>query len=71
MLTKLFNTYEGKVIISIILGLGLASVFRQVCHGSQCVVIKGPNTKEINESYYKIEDECYKYSPSVVDCKKP
>ena len=31
----------GKIIISIIWGLGLAALFRRVCKGRNCIVIKG------------------------------
>ena len=36
----------GRIIISIILGLGLASLFKKVCHGRNCIIIKGPQTQE-------------------------
>jgi len=31
----------GKIIISVIWGLGLAALFRRVCEGRNCIVIKG------------------------------
>lgn len=68
-ITDLFKSKQGKIIVSIILGLGLASLFRQVCKGSHCIIVKGPNSDEINMNYYKIDDECYKYSQKVVDCE--
>lgn len=68
MLTDLFKTKQGRIVISIILGLGLASIFRQVCKGSHCIVVKGPNSQEIQDNMYKINDDCYKYTQVVVDC---
>ncbi len=65
---KLFNTHQGRVIISIILGVGLASLFRKVCH--QCIEIKGPSLEEMEQYMYKMDGECYKYTPYVVDCNK-
>ncbi len=69
MLDKLFKTKEGVIIVSIILGLGLASVFRQVCKGSNCIIIKGPSIDEVTRHTYKIDKDCYKYSPVVVECE--
>lgn len=58
----------GSIVISILLGLGLAALFRRACSGSSCIVIKAPKMDEVNKYYYKIEDNCYKYTPYVVDC---
>ena len=55
-------------IISIILGIGLASLFRQACRGDKCVVINGPKLQEIEKHIYKIDDKCYKYKPIATMC---
>lgn len=62
------NTDLQYKIISIILGLGLASLFRQVCKDDKCRVVKGPNLKEIQKNTYKIDDKCYKYKPVATVC---
>tara|TARA_B000000557_G_scaffold231308_1_gene204555 strand:- start:176 stop:388 length:213 start_codon:yes stop_codon:yes gene_type:complete len=64
---KLLNTDLGRNMISIILGLGLASMFRKVCNNNTCLVIKGPKTAEMNK-YYKIDKKCYKYNPYPINC---
>ena len=43
MIKKLAKNETGKVIISIILGLGLSALFRKVCHDRSCLVIKRDN----------------------------
>lgn len=65
----MMNTPAGSTIISIILGLGLASVFRSVCSDKGCIVVKGPKMEEVNKYYYKIHDKCYKYTPVVSECE--
>lgn len=65
---KVLNSKSGSIIVSVVLGLGLAALFRQVCRGKQCIVVKGPNVDEINKYYYKIDQNCYKYTPIVTDC---
>jgi hypothetical protein len=66
--TKFLQSKEGQVIISIVLGLGLATMFRKACTGKSCIVIKGPKIEEAQGFQYRINDECYKYTSYVVDC---
>ncbi len=66
-ISEMFNTPSGSIIISIILGLGLAALFRKACHDKKCIVIKGPNMDDIHKYYYKVDDDCYKYTPVVTD----
>jgi hypothetical protein len=67
MIGKILDSKMGQIIISIILGLGLATVFRKVCKDN-CVIVKGPSFDEINKYYYKIDDDCFKYTPQVTHC---
>ena len=67
---ELMNNTSGQIMISIVLGFGLATMFKKVCKGKNCFVIKGPNPNEVAKHYYKIADRCYKYTPEVTPCKK-
>lgn len=69
MLTNILETDSGAIVVSVIIGLGLASFFRKVCKDGRCVVIKGPDVKEISENAYKLDNECYKYKPVVTKCE--
>lgn len=53
-----FKDYTS-IIISIIWGLGVASLFRKICTNNKCIVVKSKNVK----SYYKNNDtnKCYKF----------
>lgn len=70
MITKFLETKEGAIIISIILGLGFASMFRKVCENGKCIIYKGPSVEETNKYYYKMDDLCYRYTPYMVPCEK-
>ena len=48
-------------IVSVIIGLGLATMLKQTCKSGRCVVIKGPKSELIKDKVFKIEGECYKY----------
>lgn len=69
-LGTLINTKEGKIIISVLLGFGLATLFRKACKDNSCVVIKGPKTTDVNGIFYRVGDTCYRYTPQVQACEK-
>lgn len=70
MIKEFMDSKNGQIIISIILGLGLAAVFRRVCTGNNCVVIQGPKRSEIEKYYYKLNGDCFKYTPYTAPCDK-
>ena len=69
MFQKVLETKMGSIILSIILGLGLAAAFRQVCKGNDCMVIQGPKVTDTSKYFYKIDEDCYQYTPYVTQCK--
>ena len=58
----------GRIFLAIVIALGIASMFRMTCKDGKCVVMNGPSPEEIRSNVYKIEDDCYKYSPYPVRC---
>lgn len=66
--TKLLQTKSGSIVISIILGLGLAALFRRACKNNTCIVVKGPNTDDVQKFYYKVNNDCYKYEAVISEC---
>ena len=69
MLNKFINDPTGKIIISLLLGLGLASLFRRSCKNN-CIILKGPNPSNIFNNIYNFDDKCYKYKTKMVKCSK-
>lgn len=53
--------------MSIVLGLGLASLFRKVCNDKNCIQFKGPLVAEIDGKTFKHGENCYKYSVKTSD----
>ena len=49
-LKKLLSNDVGKVIISVLLGLGLASLFNKVCQGKDCLEFQSPEIDDIKEA---------------------
>lgn len=67
-LKRLLNTKLGVFFISLILGLGLASLFYKACDGKNCINFNGPLISEIDGKIYKYGEECYKYSFHSAPC---
>jgi len=58
----------GKIFISIILGLGLATLFRKVCNDRNCIIFKAPDIKKIQNQIFKFEGKCYKFTEEIEKC---
>ena len=70
IITKIMETNYGINLISIILGLGLASMFRKVCRNKGCVVIKGPELSDVKDKVFKFDNKCYQYEKISTSCNK-
>ena len=46
---RLFHSDTGKIIISVLLGLGLATLFRKGCNGKNCLEFKAPSLEDIKK----------------------
>lgn len=65
----LYGKYS-KFVISAVLGLGLATLFRKVCKDRSCLVFYGPKYEEINNQVFKYNDKCYKFEKNTGTCDK-
>lgn len=65
---RLLNTPVGVMFISIMFGLGLATLFRQTCTGKNCIEFNGPVISEIDGKVYKFGEHCYKYKLEASRC---
>ena len=68
-LDKFVHSPTGKIIMSIILGIGLATFFRAVCKGKKCRIISAPPINELEDQTYKFDEKCYKLEKNVINCK--
>lgn len=67
---RLLTTPFGQILISILLGLGLATLFRKACDDKNCIIFNGPIIGDIEGKIYKHGEKCYKYSASTDKCDK-
>ena len=68
-LIKNLHTNIGKYLISIILGLGLASLFRKSCDKRNCLIFEAPPLDDVKNNIYKHDGKCYKFKEKSVNCK--
>jgi hypothetical protein len=69
LLTNLKKNVYARIIISIIWGLGLAAIFRKICKGRECIIIKSPNMAEYQNKVYGFGNKCYTFSSQVTNCE--
>ena len=67
-LGKFVHTESGKYLMSIILGFGLATLFRTVCNGKNCLIMKAPPLEDVEDKIYKHQGKCYKFTPVTTKC---
>ena len=68
-LDKFVHSKTGKIMMSIILGIGLATFFRAVCKGRQCRIISSPPMEEIEDQTFKFNDKCYTFEQKSINCQ--
>ena len=69
-LEKFVHSHTGKILMSLLLGSGLATFFRASCKGKKCRIIEAPPMEEINDQLYKFDGKCYKIEKNAIKCDK-
>lgn len=68
-LERLLHSKMGINLISILLGLGFATLFRKMCHDKNCITFNGPILQDIDGKTYKHGEKCYQYSYASATCQ--
>lgn len=71
VIQNIMYTDRGKIILSIILGLGLATLFRNFCKGKNCYDFIGPEQNEIRDKVFSFDSnnsQCYIMRENTVPC---
>ena len=71
-ITRFLHSHTGRTMMSIILGLGIASLFRQTCKGTNCILMRAPPIATISNNIFKYpsSDKCIKYDIIPLKCDK-
>lgn len=67
-LRRLLYSEPGKVIISILLGLGLATLFRRACKERDCLIFRAPSLEKVKGQVFKFDNKCYSFSENAEAC---
>jgi hypothetical protein len=67
-ISRWLHSDTSKYIISIILGLGLSTLFRKECIGDKCLKFMAPPIKELESDTYMYGKKCYTYTSSSESC---
>jgi hypothetical protein len=66
--TRMIHTNFGRTLISIVLGIGIASIFRKSCKSASCFKFISPPEDEVKNNVYIHDGICYKFTPETVKC---
>ena len=69
-LSKFVHSSTGRYMMSILLGFGLASLFRTVCKDKGCLIFHAPPLDDFKDKIYRDGDKCVKYTPIATKCNK-
>jgi hypothetical protein len=67
-LKTLINSSKGKILLSIILGFGIATLFRESCKDRNCLVFHAPSIKKIKNKVFSYNNQCYVYNEKHSTC---
>jgi hypothetical protein len=65
---KIFNIPGIAVLMSFFLGIAVAAIFRPMCKGPDCVVVRGPPIQEIRNVVYQFSNKCVEFKTKPVEC---
>jgi hypothetical protein len=63
------KTERGRIVSSIILALGIASLLRLSFKNANMVIINGPPIEQTNGKIFSFDNKCYSYKTIATSCK--
>lgn len=55
-------------LISFVIGFGIAAIFRPLCKGPDCLIIRGPPVNDIRGAVYQFGTKCVEFVAKAVEC---
>jgi hypothetical protein len=65
---EIINSTRGKYLFSVLLGLGLATLFRKACNSRNCLTFKAPSLDNIKGKTFGFNKKCYKFEEKSTSC---
>jgi hypothetical protein len=64
------QTSRGRVVVSIVLALGLASLLRMSLQNANMVILNGPPLSQTDGKIFSFDNKCYSYKTVMTSCKE-
>ena len=65
---EFMKTPKGKIMTSIILALGLASLLRMSFKNANMVILNGPPIEKTEGKIFSFDNKCYNYTTIATSC---
>ena len=62
------QTKQGRIFVSVILALGLASILRLSFKNANMVIINGPPVEQTEGKIFSFDSKCYSYKTIMTSC---
>jgi len=65
---RLLYSPLGQIFISMLLGFGIATLFRKACNKRNCLVFQAAPLSKIKGQVFKYDNKCYNFIPKAESC---
>jgi hypothetical protein len=65
---RLIHGRFSKYVISVLLGVGLATLFRKACNSRNCLVFKAAPIEKVKGQVFNYNNKCYTFKESTQSC---
>jgi hypothetical protein len=69
---EIFSRRPMVILLSVLWGIGLATLFASVANNRNCIIVRGELPSEIEKmvfQYPDLEDKCYTYKSYITPCE--
>lgn len=68
-LLEFIKTKNGRIVVSVILAMGLASLLRMSFKNANMHIINGPPIEQTEGKIFSFDNKCYSYKVASTSCK--
>ncbi len=68
MVWEFLETPSAAILMSVLLGMGIAVLFRPMCKDGVCTVVHGPRPDMLRNNVYPFGNKCYLYNTRATEC---
>ena len=65
---RLIHGRFSKYVLSLLLGIGLATLFRKACNSRNCLIFKAPPMEKVKSQVFRYNQKCYTFKESAQTC---